>query len=752
MRVMAQSMLAHPDVIGRPSVRIDGPLKVSGAARYAADFMLPDMLHAVPVCATIAHGRITRLDAEAAEAMPGVHVVIHHGNRPPLYRAASGNIDEARPPLDDQIVRYYGQYVALVVADTPEQAQAAANVVHVTYEASTPNVSPPGHRDSAAAGDEASCADSADREDSLSVESERGDATAAYASADVQIDAVYTTPVETHNSMELHACVAAFDGQAYTLYESTQGVVNHREVMAQMLGTGKENVRVISHYLGSGFGGKLWPWPHSLLAAAAARLMGRPVKVVISRAMTFHSAGHRPYTHQHMRLGATRDGRLVSLQHHYLSQASMLDDYREQCGQATPRMYSTPNLKVCGGLARRHVGAPTSMRGPGAVPGMYALESAMDELAVALQIDPVALRLRNEPQHDEGSGMPFSSRHLRECLEQGAERFGWQDRQPAVGAMRRGDEVVGWGVAACSWPGLRMPTDARVSLHADGSARLVCATQDIGTGTYTILAQLVSAETGMALDRIQIGLGDTRFPPGPVSGGSAATASIVPAALEATRKAVRAACRLAVGKDGPYAGQPEQNLAMRDGRICVADDESDTGVPLAQVLTRAGVASVTGEGHGGSGKSLKKQYSINSYGAHFVEVAWHPATARLRVTRVVTVIDGGRVLNPRTGRNQIEGAIVMGIGMAMFEQTHYDTRSGAPINSNLADYIMATHADAPQLDVSFLDYPDLIWNEVGARGIGEIGLAGIAAAITNAVYHATGVRVRDLPVRIEDLL
>lgn len=731
---MAQSRLAHPHAIGQPYTRIDGPAKVSGTACYTADFMLPDMLHAVPVCATIAHGRISRLDTEVAQAMPGVHIVLHQGNRPALYRAASGSIDEARPPLDDDIIRYYGQYVALVVADTFEQAQAAAHAVQVSYDSQTPDVSP--------------LAD----EDTPNIESERGDAAAAHASAPVTIDAVYTTPVETHNSMELHACVATYDGQAYTLYETSQGVVNHRDVAAQMLGTGKENVRVISHYLGSGFGGKLWPWPHSLLAAVASRLLSRPVKLVISRAMTFHSAGHRPYTRQRLLLGATHDGKLMSLQHHYLSQVSMLDKYRERCGEATPRMYSTPNLKVTWAMPRRHVGAPTSMRGPGAVPGMYALESAMDELAIALQIDPVELRLRNEPEHDEGNGLPFSSRHLRECLQQGAERFGWQERLPSVGEMRRGDEVLGWGVAACSWLGLRMPTDARVSLHADGSAHLMCATQDIGTGTYTILAQLVSAETGIALDRIQVSLGDTQLPAGPVSGGSAATASFAPAALEATRNAVQAACQLAVNEQGPYRGRSAKDLIMQAGRIRAADDSVDAGVPLVEVLAAANVSHVLGDGHGGSGRALKKRYSINSYGAHFVEVIWHAATARLRVSRVVTVIDGGRILNPRTGRNQIEGAIIMGVGMAMLEQTHYDSRSGAPVNSNLADYIVATHADAPRLDVSFLDYPDYIWNEVGARGIGEIGLAGIAAAITNAVYHATGVRVRDLPVRIEDLL
>lgn len=731
---MAESGFAHAAAIGQPRTRIDGPAKVTGAARYTADYLPPGTLHGVPVCATIARGRVIAIDTQAAGDMPGVRVVLHHGNRPPLYRPADGSIDESRPPLDDDIIRYHGQYVALVVADTPEQAQAAARAVVVRYAAETPDVTPPAD------------------EDMPNLDSNRGDAARAYAQAPVQVDAVYTTPVETHNSLELHACVAVYDDGDYTLYETTQGVVNHRSVMAQMLGVGKENVRVISQYLGSGFGGKLWPWPHSLLAAVAARLLGQPVKVVISRAMTFQSAGHRPYTRQHMRLGATREGRLVSVQHHYLSQASVLDDYRENCGEATPRMYSTPNLSVRWGLARRNVGAPTSMRGPGAVPGMYALESAMDELAVALQMDPVALRLLNEPEHDEATGLPFSSRHLRECLQQGAERFGWSRRRPQVGSMRQGDLVLGWGMAACSWPGLRMATDASVSLNADGTARLACATQDIGTGTYTILAQLVSAETGIPVDRVQISLGDTRLPAGPVSGGSAATASVVPAALAATRKAVQAACKLAVAEDGPYAGRKADALAIRDGRLCTAGDAADAGVPFEQVLQGAGVASVSGNGHGVSGKEVRQKYSVSSYGAHFVEVTWHAPTARLRVSRVVTVIDGGRIINPRTGRNQIEGAIIMGVGMAMLEHTHYDSRSGAPVNSNLADYLVATHADAPQLDVAFLDYPDTVLNEAGARGIGEIGLAGIAAAITSAVHHATGVRVRDLPVRIEDLL
>jgi xanthine dehydrogenase YagR molybdenum-binding subunit len=731
---MAQAQLAHPEAIGRPYTRIDGPVKVSGAARYTADYNPPGVVHGVPVCATIAHGRVAAIDTARAESMPGVRLVLHPGNRPPLYRAASGSIDERRPPLDDNEVRYHGQYVAFVVADTPEQAQAAANAVRVTYDAQPPDVSAPAE------------------EDTPNTESTRGDAAAAFEQAAVRIDAVYSTPIETHNSLELHACVAQFDGESFTLYDATQGVVNQRDVIAQMLGMGVENVRVISQYLGSGFGGKLWPWPHSLLAAVAARMLDRPVKVVISRTMTFHSAGHRPYTRQHLRLGATEDGRLVSFQHHYLSQASIRDDYREGCGEPTPRMYSTPNLSVCWGMPRRHVGAPTSMRGPGAVPGMYAIESAMDELAWALRMDPVQLRLMNEPDHDEGKNLPFSSRHLRECLQQGAERFGWDRRQAEVGAMRQGDDVLGWGMAACTWPAMRMPSEVRVTLHADGTGRILCATQDIGTGTYTILAQLLSAETGIALDHIHVGLGDTKLPPGPVSGGSAATASIAPAALSAARNAVRAAIKLAIKEGAPYAGKSADDLTMRDGRIVLKQNPDDPGVSLSDVLGGAGVAGVEGKGKADSGSDAKKKYSIASYGAHFVEVAWHAATARLRVTRVVTVIDGGRILNPRTGRNQIEGAIIMGIGMAMLEKTHYDHRSGAPINSNLADYLVATHADAPEIDVSFLDYPDTVWNEVGARGIGEIGLAGFAAALTNAVYHATGVRVRDLPVKIEDLI
>jgi len=725
-------------VIGKAVSRIDGPLKVSGQAAYTADFHFIGMRYAVPVCSTIAHGRIAALDTAPAESMPGVRLVLHRGNIDPLYRVQGASLDEARPPFDDDVIRYYGQYVALVVADTFEQATAAAAAVRVSYVAAEPNVDP--HLES---------------QDPPKVQSERGDAAAAYDAAPVRIDETYATPAETHNPIELHATVAVWDGEAYTLYETSQAVVNHKAVMVQMLGTSKENVRVITRFLGSGFGGKLWPWPHSALAACAARQLGVPVKLVLSRPMMFQSVGHRPRTQQRIRLGAERDGKLLSLRQDYLNHTSILDDYEESCGEATPHMYSTANLRVTSGLARRHIGTPTSMRGPGAVPGLYALESAMDELALALDMDPLALRLRNEPDHDEGNGLPFSSRHLVESLRVGAERFGWAERNPAVGSMRREGAVLGWGMASCSWLGARQPAQASVALRADGSARVACATQDLGTGTYTIMAQLVSEETGIPLERIEVVLGDTSLPEGPISGGSTATASVIPAVLQATRGAVKRLLKTAT-KTGAYADRKPDTLALSAGRVHVKGADAQSGVPYGDIVKEAGLSAVTADANaaegGFSGDPLKKKWSINSYGAHFVEVMWWPEIARLRVNRVVTVIDAGRMLNPRAARNQIEGAVVMGVGMALFEHTHYDPATGAPVNRNLADYIVATHADSPKIDVTFLDYPDPVLNELGARGVGEIGLAGTAAAIGNAVYHATGVRKRELPIMIEDLL
>jgi xanthine dehydrogenase YagR molybdenum-binding subunit len=739
--------------IGRDTPRIDGPLKVTGKAQYTSDFHFPGLLYAVPVEATIANGRIRNLDTTASEKMPGVRAIFHRENigkiaRSVLEQGMEGICEERRAPFEDDVVRYYGQYIALAVADTFETAKAAADAVRATYDKEKPNV------ETELEADDDSDVVLATFGPHERLQSERGDADAAFASAPVKIDQTYVTPAETHNPIELHATTAIWDGPRLTIYDSSQGVVNFRSVLAQMFDLPKENVRVLTKFVGSGFGGKLFPWTHCALAAAAARQLGKPVKLVLSRKMMFQTVGHRPRTQQRVRLGANPDGKLVSLQHDYVYHRSMLDAHHEDCGETTPFQYSVLNLRVTFGRAKRNVGAAADMRGPGAVPGLYAIESAMNELAHELKIDPVRLRVINEPNIDEGLGVPFSSRHMLECLELGAEKFGWSKRTPQVGSMKRGGLILGWGMAGCSWIAGRFAAEASVELRDDGTARVACATQDIGTGTYTNLAQLASHKTGIPLDKVEVALGDTSLPKGPLSGGSLATPSIVPAVLQAADNAIESLLSIATTiPESPFKNRKSADLAFDGGRVFLKAGGASGGMPFTDLLQRANLRLVTGNGNSEAMfGDPKPKFSTHSFGCHFVEVTWQPEIARLRVSRVVTVIDAGRILNPLAGRNQIEGAVVMGIGMALFEHTSYDPQNGAPINSSLADYVMTVNADAPPIDVYFLDYPDREINEVGARGIGEIGLAGIAAAITDAVHHATGVRVRELPVKIEDLL
>jgi xanthine dehydrogenase YagR molybdenum-binding subunit len=740
---MATQETATPSIIGTAVPRVDGRLKTVGGAMYSADYHFPEMVYLVPVCSSIARGKITKLDASDAEQMPGVLRLMYHGNVPTLYRPIPGDedavVDESRPPFEDEVIYYGGQYVAAVVAETLEQANAAADAVHVEYAAETPNVA----------------LDLSDGWKTLKEESHRGDAEKAFAAAPVQIDETYVTPAETHNPIELHASVAVWDGKKFTLYETTQSLLNHQSVMAQFLGVPNENVQIVMKYLGSGFGGKLWPWTHAPLAAAAARELNRPVKTVVSRRMMFSNVGHRPRTQQRIRVGASPDGKLLSLHHDYVNNTSMISDYSEGCGEATPYIYSTPNLLLRGAKVERNIGPPTAMRGPGAVPGLFALESAMDELAIKLKMDPVELRLWNEPEKDESNGKPFSSRHLKECLTTGAEKFGWSKRNPAVGSMRQGDLVLGWGMACASWGAFRMSAQVSVSLNNDGTARVSCATQDIGTGTYTIFAQVVSDKTGIPVDKVQVVLGDSSLPAGPLSGGSWVTASVIPAIAAASAAAIKSMIGIAAGTpESPFHGKNAEDLVFASGRLHAKDQRAEQGIPFEEILQHANIRSARGEGKSSSTDDdpTAKKYSQHSCGAQFVEVTWDPDIVRLRVSRVVSVIDVGGIMNLGPARNQVEGAIVMGVGMGLFEETHYDQRSGNPINSNYADYIVPTCADAPEIDVTFLNYPDLTLNEYGARGVGEIGLAGIAPAITAAVYHATGIRVRELPVRIETLL
>ena len=739
--------------IGRDTPRVDGARKVTGLAQYTSDFHFSGMLYAVPVEATIANGKLIKLDTAAAEKMPNVRAVFHRENIGKIFRSTQAPgfdrvCEERRPAFEDDVIRYYGQYIALAVADTFEAAKAAADAVRATYTKEKPNVEarlePDNHRDVVL-----TTYGPVPR-----MQSKRGDPEGAFASAAVKLDETYVTPAETHNPLELHATTALWDGDILTVYDSTQGVVNARSLLAQMFGLPKENVRVISKFLGSGFGGKLYPWTHVPLAVAASRQLGKPVKLVVSRKMMFQSVGHRARTQQRLRLGATREGKLTSLMHDYVYHMSMLDDYHEDCGEATPFHYSTPNLRVSFGRARRNIGATADMRGPGAVPGLYATESAMNEMADRLKIDPVQLRILNEPKLDESNGLPFSSRHYIECMNVAAEKFGWSKRNPTPGSMKRDGLTLGWGMAGAAWPADRFAAEANVQLRDDGTVRVASATQDIGTGTYTILAQLAAEKTGVSLDKVEVVLGDSSLPDGPISGASMATSSLVPAVFGAANEAIASLLIVAASNpQSPFLGHPTEELGVAGGRVFIKAGGQDKGVPFEDLLRRANVRLVAGSGKGEQTFFVPgAKFSKHSFGCHFVEVTWQPEIARLRVSRVVTVMDAGRIVNPLAGRNQIQGAVVMGIGMALFEETTYDPQNGAPINSNLADYMVTVNADAPPIDVTFLDYPDKEINELGARGIGEIGLAGIAAAITSAVHHATGVRVRELPVKIEDLL
>jgi xanthine dehydrogenase YagR molybdenum-binding subunit len=739
-------------IIGAAVTRIDGPLKVTGSAPYALDHALENLAYGYPVASTVGSARIANIDTSLAERMPGVLAILHHGNAEPLYRPAghfeqNSRAGEVRPPFEDDQVYYYGQFVALVVANTFAQAQEAAARVKVQYETRRSVVE---------------MGDAPAPQGPPRIHYSRGTAQTAFDAAPVKIDATYVIPAETHNPMEMHATIAAWDGDRVTMYETSQGVVNHQHVMSEMMGVPLDRVTVLSPFCGSGFGGKLFPWPQSLLAAMGAKRLRRPVQVQVPRSLMFTTVGHRPLTQQRMRIGATQDGKLLSIQHDVMQPTSLVDTYVEACTGVTTMLYSCANLEANQTLVPLNIGTPTPMRGPGIVPGLFPLESAMDELAIQLNLDPLELRLRNYAEQDESFNpvRPYSSKHLRECYQMGAEKWGWSKRTPQVGSMRRGDEILGWGMATATWHAGRGSATVRVRLNADGTARASCATQDIGTGTYTVFAQVVAEKTGIPLEKIEVVLGDSSLPDGPTSGGSTATATVLPAVTQATQGVIdRVIAVVQQSPTSPFhpsqagaaAGDPPK-LAMTAGRIHVADQPPESGVPFQQILASARLAALDAEAKTAPDPKEQHTFSAHSFGAQFIEVAWDPGIARLRVSKALTVIDAGRIINKKTGTNQILGAVVMGIGMGLFEETIYDKRNGKPLNNNFADYLVSTNADIPDLECVFVEYPDLHLNEYGARGIGEIGLAGVASALTMAVYHATGVRVRKLPVRVEDLL
>lgn len=732
--------MTDPVVVGQRTPRVDGEYKLTGRADYTGEVTVDGMLYGYPVPATIAHGTLEALDVDAARAMPGVVDIFHHGHFPKLYRSPNSmghgdQISEIRLPFEDMRIHYHGQYVALVVAASFAQARAAAHAVVARYRQ-----------------------DSDARPSLLLTEAEgelledegdsRGDPVAAFDDAPVQLDATYTLEAEQHLQMEMHATLAEWQGKRLIVHESTQGVFYQRNALARIFDLAQENVEVISHYIGGGFGSKLFMWPHAIATAAAARLVGRPVKTVLPRQQDMLTAGHRPASRQRIRLGAERDGTLSSIRHDSITETSTVDRYVDSCGDVTSSAYACDNLAISQRILPVNHSTPCPMRAPGEVSGIYALESAIDELAVALDMDPVELRLRNYAHSDPQRGLPWSSKQLDKCLKSAAERFGWDKRDSAIGAMRDGDEIIGYGMASATWSAGRQPCAARVELRADGTVFAACGTQDIGTGTYTVVAQAAAELTGVPLDKVRVKLGESSLPAGPLSGGSMTTATTLPAVAAAVRDAVEALKEIATQSDGAFAGVDPDALEVTKGGLAAEGKR----VSFAEILAMHGVASVNGNGQAAQGEE-KKQYSFRSFGAHFVEVRWDPGISRLRVARVVSSIDVGRAVNPLAARNQVEGAIVMGIGMATLEKLEYDPRDARMINSNASDYRIAVHADMPEVvDVELLDYPDFRFNEFGARGIGEIGLTGVAPAIANAVYHATGKRFRDLPIMVDKLV
>jgi xanthine dehydrogenase YagR molybdenum-binding subunit len=741
-------------VIGPARNRVDGRAKVTGAAKYSVEFEMPNCAYGWPVESNIAKGKITAIDTRAAQQAPGVLAIVTHENAPkPKEPAAKeernsghGIRNEERVPLSDDVVHYAGQYVALVVAKSIEQAQHAAKLVRVTYAPEEPLLT------MEAAEHKAEKPKSNHMEN---VQLKKGDVDAALADANlVKIEQTYITPTETHNPIEMSGTIASWESDdRLTLYDATQFVKGVQSIMSRAWGLPTENVRVICPFVGGAFGCKGAVWPHVLLAAMGAKVARVPVKFHVPRKNMFTATGHRTPTQQRISLTATRDGKLRAMQHVSDTLTSTVGKFTESCGaRSTGIMYNSPAIRVEETVYPVNVATPTFMRAPGECPGTYALECAMDELAYALKIDPVALRVANHADNHPIKDVPFSAKHLKECYELGAQKFGWSRRTLQPGAMRDGGVLVGWGMATKTYPAHKMNAAAKVQLRANGTATVQCATHDLGTGAYTAFTQISSEQLGVPFENVTFELGKSDFPFGPVAGGSNSTATVGTAIHEVAMLLHKALAEIAV-KDSksPLYNQKSDDITMvAPGRIGLKNDKAKSD-SYADILRRAGRDSIEVQSELNEPEENKK-LAFQSFGADFVEVRIDPLLPRVQVARVVSVVNAGRIVSYKTARSQIIGGIVMGVGMALTEETAYDPKTGLPATRNLADYHVPTNADVPAIDVSFVGEPDFAFNPVGCRGIGEIGITGIAAAIANAVYHATGKRVRDLPITPDKLL
>jgi xanthine dehydrogenase YagR molybdenum-binding subunit len=736
--------------IGAATSRVDGRAKVTGEAKYAAEFTAPGLVHGWVVTSTIARGRITRIDTGAALAVPGVIDVLTHAKRPPMASEDSAYKDDVAPdgspfrPLYDDHVWFNGQPIALVLAGEPEIACFAASLVTVTYAQAPHATDMERPAEVIALGSPANPAGNP-----FGPPKGRGNPDAALAAAPVRHAGEYYVPIEHHNPMELYASTVFIDPDGrLTVHDKTQGVQNVQRYLCGVLGMAADEIRVLSPFVGGAFGSGLRPQYQVVLAALAARALKRPVRVVLTR-QQMYGLGYRPAMRQRIELGAEADGRLAAITHDALTITSRYEDFYRRETEWSGLLYTSAHARYVHRLARLDLPTSCDMRAPSAATALFALESAMDELAVALRLDPLELRLRCYSDRDQHADRPYSSKRLHECYRRGAEAFGWEKRNPAPRATRDGGELVGWGMATGVWEALQMPIAVRIVLTANGHAEISCATSDIGTGTYTIMTQVAADVLGLPLDSITIHLGDSSLPQSPVEGGSWIAASVANG-IVTTGEVIRTELlRLAQGMPGsPLTGATAAETVLADGQLTRRGDGSGA-VSIADVMRHAGLERIEEEKLTKFEESGKEAH--NTHSAIFAEVKVDEQLGIVRVTRVVSAVAAGRVLNAKTAASQIMGGVVWGIGMALHEETLIDHRFGRIMNANVAEYHMPTNADVHDIEVIFVDEPDTSINPLGIKGLGEIGIVGVAAAIANAVYHATGVRVRDLPITLDKL-
>ncbi|MFD7439280.1 xanthine dehydrogenase family protein molybdopterin-binding subunit [Streptomyces sp. NPDC059861] len=753
--------------IGAATRRRDGRDKVTGTARYAAEFQPEGMLYAALVTSTVPSGTITAIDTEEAQAMPGVRMVLTHLNATPLFPALLfpfGAAFQSLLPLQDERIRFSGQPVGLVVADTFEQATEAATRVRVAYR-TEPFIPDGSHPDATTFG-----AEDCGKVQEMVPDLVMGDPDTALAAAPVTLDVTYSSPRHYHAAMELHSTTAHWspDG-TLTVWEPTQWTAGARAAFAQWFKLPLDQVRVISPYVGGGFGSKGGLHPHAAVTAMAAREVGQPVKLVLTRPQQFTCTSPRPATRQHLRLGADHDGKLTALTHDSLNETSFDDLYIEASATLSALTYSVPNARSRYRFVRVNAVTPGSMRGPGETMGSFALESAMDELAVALKLDPIELRLRNYSDRDQLFDKPWSTKGLRQAYEQGATAFGWQDRDPNPRSMRNGTELIGWGMAGGAFPCYSHPTSAGVRVHADGTIEVFSGGSDIGTGTYTLLAQVAADVFGLPADEVAVRLGDSAYPEAAVAGGSMLAGALTPVTHQAATAVRDELIQLASTLPGtPLHGREASELAVGQGRVHLARSP-DTGLRFTEILSACGrklVEAVRDTFGDISEQDRKDNYgtlallqlpaagthSVYSWSSIFAEVGVDEELGTVRLKRLVGAFDCGRILNPTTARSQLIGGMIMASGAALLEAGVVDARQGRLANPNLAEYVVPVNADIPEIEVLFAGEPDPHSNPLGSKAIGELGMTGVPAAIANAVYHATGRRVRDLPILMEKML